>query len=114
MRFALVLAFSLLAGCSSFDGARSFGGGGTTRTFAEPIARVKPAFVSTLAEMGMQITAIEVHGKREVLKARKSAQRVEVEIERLSAASTRVRVIASDDAAAGRIIRQAEKNLAAG
>ena len=114
MRFALVLALSLLAGCASFDASRPSGAGGTTRTFAEPIARVKPAFVSTLAEMGMQITSIEVRGKREVLKARKSAQRVEVEIERLGAVSTRVRVIAGDDAAAVRIIRQAEKNLAAG
>jgi hypothetical protein len=115
MRCALVLALSLLAGCGSFDGVRPFGGGaGTTRTFDAPIARVKPAFVSTLAQMGMTISSIETRGKREVLKARKGSSRVELEMERLGASSTRVRVDAGDGASAGRIIRQAEKLLASG
>ncbi len=114
MKYALVLALSLLASCGSFDGVRPFVGSGTSRTFDAPISRVKPAFVSTLAQMGMTISAIETHGKREVLKARKGSSRVELEMERLGANSTRVRVDAGDDAAAGRIIRQAEKVLASG
>ena len=59
-------------------------GPSTDLTFNAPIARVKPAFVSTLASMGMMITSIEVRGGREVMKARK----------------------------AGRIMRQGEKLLA--
>lgn len=114
MRYALVLALFLLAGCGSLDSVRPSGGAGTSKTFEAPIARVKPAFVSTLAQMGMTISSLETHGKREVLKARKGSSRVELEMERLGASSTRVRVDAGDAAAAGRIIRQAEKLLASG
>jgi hypothetical protein len=114
MRYALVLALSLLAGCGSLDGVRPFGGAGTSRTFDAPIARVKPAFVSTLAEMGMTISSIETRGKREVIKARKAGSNVALELERLGANSTRVYVDASGQATAAQILRQAGKLLAAG
>jgi hypothetical protein len=112
MRTALILAFSLIlslsAGCASF--APGFPGSGLTKTFEVPIARVKPAFVSTLAQMGMPISAIETRGRNEVLKARKADKSVEIEFERLGPASTRVRVTGSGDAA-GQIMRETEKLL---
>jgi hypothetical protein len=116
MRTALILIFvALLAGCSSLDFPRPFGGGrsgsGTSKTFGAPIARVKPAFVSTLAQMGMTISSVETRGKREVIKARKAGSQVVLEIERLGSNATRVRVDATGQVAEAQIIRQSEKNL---
>lgn len=108
--FSLVL--SLVAGCASF--APGFPGGGLTRTFEAPIARVKPAFVTTLSQMGMQISAIESRGKNETLRARKGARSADIELERLNANSTRVHVKGSDDATASQIMRETERRLAAG
>ena len=109
VRTALILAFSLLAGCSSFPSG--FPGGGVTKTFEVPIARVKPAFVTTVVQMGMSIAAIETRGKNEVLKARRADKSVEIEFERLNATSTRVRVSGTDEA---QIMRETERRLAAG
>ena len=107
--FAFSLVLSLVAGCASF--APGFPGSGLTRTFEAPIARVKPAFVSTLAQMGLPVSAIETRGGNEVLKARKADKSVEIEFERLGATSTRVRVTGSSEAA-GQVMREAEKRLA--
>ena len=115
MRAALIFAFSLVlslvAGCASF--APGFPGSGLTRTFEAPIARVKPAFVSTLAQLGLPVSAIETRGGNEVLKAGKADKSVEIEFERLSATSTRVRVTGSSDTA-GQVMRETERRLAAG
>ena len=112
MRTALILAFSLflslVAGCESLPSG--FPGSGLTKTFNAPIARVKPAFVTTVVQMGMSIAAIETRGKNEVLKARRADKNVEIEFERLTATSTRVRVSGSDEA---QIMRETEKRLAA-
>ena len=114
-RILAPLLLALLAGCSTFqDTWTSMTGASVERTFSEPIARVKPAFVSTLNQMGMPIAAIEVRGKSEVVKARKADKSVEVEIERLGANSTRVRVSGSDDATAGQVMRETERRLASG
>jgi hypothetical protein len=119
MKYLLVFVLCLIAGCASFDGTGPFGrAAGNTRTFAAPIARVKPAAVSTLAQMGMSISSIETRGGREVVKARKAGSSVEVEFERLGPASTRIRVIMSagaayDAAGTTRFIQQTEKALAA-
>jgi hypothetical protein len=113
MRTLLFLAFSLLlslaAGCASLPSG--FPGSGQTKTFEAPIARVKPAFVTTVVQMGMSIAAIETRGKNEVLKARRAGKNVEIEFEPLSATSTRVRVSGSDEA---QIMRDTEKRLGAG
>jgi hypothetical protein len=115
MKTTLIVAFSLVlslvAGCASF--APDFPGSGLTRTFEAPIARVKPAFVSTLAQLGLPVSAIETRGGNEVLKARKADKSVEIEFERLSATSTRVRVTGSSETA-GQVMRETEKRLAAG
>ena len=105
----------LLAGCASIGGTAP-----STRQFDAPMARVKPAFVSTLASMGMSISALEVHGAREMIKARKAGSEVEIELEPMSKSATRARVGARsggllyDDETAARIIRQAEKILGGG
>jgi len=96
MRIALLLAFSFLAaGCDSLP--TNMLGLGENRTFEQPVARVRPAFISTLAQRGLPVIAIENRGGNEVIKAGKGNQNVAIEIERLSASSTRVRVNGSGD-----------------
>ncbi|HVP07921.1 MAG TPA: hypothetical protein VMT02_00240 [Burkholderiales bacterium] len=113
-RAAFVLALTLLSGCSTIESTwKGLTGASVERTFNAPIARVKPAFISTLSQMGMPIAAMELRGKAEVVKARKADKSVEVEIERLSASSTRVRVTGSDDAIAGQVMRETERRLSA-
>ena len=115
----LVFVLCLIAGCASFDGTGPFSGTAAgTRTFAAPIARVKPAAVSAIAQMGMSISSIETHGGREIVKARKAGSSIQVEFERLGPASTRMRAVlnagsAYDAAATTRFIQQTEKLLAA-
>lgn len=113
MKSALLIALCLLAGCASFDSAGPFGGTGTTRSFEAPMARVKPAFVSSVVSMGMTISSLEVRDGRDVIKARKAGSEVQIELETVSKSTTRARVVANngDDATAARIIRQAEKIL---
>jgi hypothetical protein len=112
LKLALPLLLAFAAGCAS-DGVFTLPeslGGGVTKTFAMPIARVKPAFVTTVAQMGMTIAAVETRGKNEVLKARRADKSVEIELERLGANATRARVSGSDQAA---IMRETEKRLGA-
>lgn len=116
MKIGLVLALglSLVAGCAGVDDAlRRISGTGVERTFEAPIARVKPAFVTTLSQMGMQISAIEMRGRNEMLRARKGDRSADIELERLNASSTRVRITGSSETA-GQIMRETERRLAAG
>lgn len=102
---------ALLAGCATLDNTwQRVTGGSAEQTFAMPVARVKPAFVSTLAQMGMPISSMQTRGGNEVVKAGKSDRSVDVEFERLSANSTRVRVTGSGEAP-GQILRESEKRL---
>jgi len=111
MRRAWILFVALAAGCASFNGFLPDSG---SRQFDAPIARVRPAFVATLSQMGMPITAIENRGGgNEVLKSRKAGQNVEIELERLSAASTRVRINGSGELPA-QIMRETEKRIGGG
>ncbi len=113
MRFAWIILVATLAACASIGGTTP-----TTRQFEAPMARVKPAFISTLSGMGMMISSLEVRGTREVLKARRGGSEVEIELEAVSRTATRAQVGARsggllyDDEAAARILRQAEKHLA--
>ncbi len=102
---AAMLALALVAGCGSFPGLP---GSGLSKTFELPIARIKPAFVATLTQRGMPISAIETRGRNEVIKSRKADKSVEIEFERLTATSTRVRVSGSDEA---QIMRETDKRL---
>jgi hypothetical protein len=115
MRFAWLLALSLAAGCATLERMTPAGIEPASRTFAAPMARVKPAFVTTLATMGMSISALEVRGRREILKARNASKEVEIELEAVSPSSTRARVAARsggllyDDDTAMEILRQTGK-----
>ncbi|SRR5258706_14603559 len=112
---ALALPFGFLAACASIESAwQKATSSGVEKTFNSPISRVKPAFVTTLTQMGMPIAALEVRGKNEVVKARKGDKSAEIEFERLSATSTRVRVNGSDEATTSQIMRETEKRLANG
>ena len=114
---ALALASTLVTGCVTLDSITPSGIEPASRTFAAPMARVKPAFVSTLASMGMSISAVDVRGGKEILKARSSSREVEIELEAASRSTTRARVAARssdllyDDVTASEILRQAEKIL---
>ena len=115
---ALALASTLVAGCGvTLDSITPRGVDPASRTFEAPIARVKPAFVSTLASMGMSISAIDVRGAREIIKARNASSQVEIELESVNRSATRARVAARgggllyDDDMAVKIIRQAERVL---
>jgi hypothetical protein len=118
MRFAWILLLAAFAGCSSIGGIGGIGGTvPSAKQFDAPMARVKPAFISTLSGMGMMITSLETRGGREVLKAKKGGSEVEVELEAVSGSATRARVGARsggllyDDDAANRILQLAEKRL---
>ena len=109
---AFILSLIFFPGCASLDSAwQRATGAGVVQTFNLPIPRVKPAFVSTLNQLGMPISALEVRGKNEVVKARRADRSAEIEFERLGTSSTRVRVSGSDEA---QIMREAEKRLRAG
>jgi hypothetical protein len=107
-----LLALALVAGCASLGSVAP-----SYRTFDAPMARVKPALISTLARMGMMISSLEVRGGREVIKARKAGSEVEIELEPVNRSTTRARIAARtgdllyDEAAASRIILQTEKLL---
>lgn len=91
-RFGLLFSFIALcfSGCATVERALP-----QSRTYAAPIARVKPAMVSTLAGMGLRMTALEARGGREILKARKPGAEVEIELESVNRTSTKARVSAS-------------------
>ncbi len=119
MKFVMIFALALVAGCASPGGTSPSTRQGT-RQFDAPMARVKPAFISTFASMGMMISSLEVRGGREILKARKPGSEVEVELEPVSRTATRARIGVTsgaqlqDEAAASRILRQVEKLLGGG
>lgn len=90
LRCAFALFVLALSGCATVERALP-----QSRTYAAPIARVKPAMVSTLAGMGLRMTALEARGGREILKARKPGAEVEIELESVNRTSTKARVSAS-------------------
>ena len=112
-----MLVLSLAAGCATLERITPAAMEPATRTFAAPMARVKPAFVSTLASMGMSISGLDVRSGKEILRARSSSREVEIELEAVSRSATRARVAARssgllyDDATALEILRQAERVL---
>jgi hypothetical protein len=111
-RALALLALTLAAGCASIGGTTP-----SSRQFEAPMARVKPAFISTLASLGMMVSSLEVRGGHEIIKARKAGSEVEIDLEPVGRTATRAQVAARsggllyDEATASKIIRQAEKIL---
>ena len=108
----MILAVALIAGCASLGGTEP-----STRQFSAPMSRVKPAFVSTLASMGMMITSLEARGGHEIIKAKKAGGEVEIDLEPVGRDLTRARVgawsggLLYDDETAARVLRQAGQIL---
>ncbi len=90
LRCCFSLCVLVLSGCATVERALP-----QSRTYAAPMARVKPAMVSTLAGMGLRMTALEARAGREILKARKPGAEVEIELESVNRTSTKARVSAS-------------------
>jgi hypothetical protein len=88
-----------------------------SRTFTLPLLRVKSASIGALKRMGIQAEEVKQVENGEVITARLGKREIEVELESLSAFTTRMRVVARnggffyDGATAAEIIVQTEKGL---
>lgn len=127
-RCALVaLVASLLCGCepmalTAFGVGASAGvqhtlSGVTYRTFTAPSPRVKAAALNALSRMGIKVDSTEKMAGGELIKASTPERRIEIEIERISANTTRLRAVAKqpgllyDSATATEILLQTERIL---
>jgi hypothetical protein len=88
-----------------------------TRTFTMPLLKVKSASIVALKRMGIQAGEVKKLDNGEVITARVGKREIEVELESLTAYTTRMRVVARDGgffydgATATEIIVQTEKGL---
>jgi hypothetical protein len=88
-----------------------------TRTFTAPILRVKTASIGALKRMGIATEEVKKIDNGEVITARVGRREIQVELESLTANTTRMRVLARDGslfydgATASEIIVQTEKVL---
>lgn len=88
-----------------------------TRTFTAPILRVKTASIGALKRMGIATEEVRKVDNGELITARAGRREIQVELESLTANTTRMRVLARDGtlfydgATASEIIVQTEKVL---
>ena len=124
---ALLAAALMLGGCETLS-LTLLGIGGSaavnhqmsstpSRTFTVPLLRVKNASIVALRRMGIRTDEVKKVDNGEVLTARVGNREIEVELESLTAHTTRMRVVARnggffyDGATATEIIVQTEKGL---
>jgi hypothetical protein len=95
-------------------------GGIVYKTFAEPQAKVKKATFAALKRMAIKVDEVVKIDNGEMIKARAADRHIEIELESLTPATTRMRAVARkdggvivDSATAVEIIVQTEKLLAA-
>ncbi len=87
------------------------------RTFTAPLPQVQTATLTALNRMGIQVEAKEKTEQGELIKASGAERQIEVELEAVSAKTTRIRTVAKqgmffkDRATATEIILQTEKVL---
>ncbi len=127
-RGALLAAIAIaLSGCepmalTAFGVGASAGvqhtlGGVTYRTFTVPAPRVKAAALTALGRMGIKVDSTEKLEGGELIKASTAERKIELEVERISVNTTRLRAVAKqpglfyDSATATEIILQTEKIL---
>jgi hypothetical protein len=128
MRHLITCALAvMLAGCETLS-LTVLGIGGSaavnhkmsstpTRTFTVPLLKVKSASIVALKRMGIQAGEVKKLDNGEVITARVGKREIEVELESLTAYTTRMRVVARDGgffydgATATEIIVQTEKGL---
>ena len=88
-----------------------------TRTFTAPLLRVKTASIGALKRMGIATEEVRKVDNGELITARAGRREIQVELESLTANTTRMRVLARDGtlfydgATASEIIVQTEKVL---
>jgi hypothetical protein len=88
-----------------------------SRTFTLPLLKVKTASLGALKRMGIQFEEVKKIENGELITARVGKRAIEVELESLTANTTRMRVVARDGslfydgATASEIIVQTEKGL---
>lgn len=119
----------MLAGCETI-GLTVLGVGGSaavshqmsstpTRTFTLPLLSVKNASIVALKRMGIQTEEVKKLDNGELITAKVGKREIEVELESVTAYTTRMRVVARnggffyDGATAAEIIVQTEKGLGA-
>jgi hypothetical protein len=93
-------------------------GGIQYRTFTEPLPRVSRATVTAFKRMAFKLVTVQQTKTGEVIRAAAADRRFEVELDALTASTTRMRAIAKnqmgiivDASITQEIIRQAEKAL---
>ena len=124
---AVLVAAIALAGCETLS-LTALGVGGSAavthkmtstpaRTFTMPLLKVKLASIGALRRMGIQAGEVKKVENGEVITARVGKREIEVELESITANTTRMRVVARDGsffydgATASEIIVQTEKVL---
>jgi hypothetical protein len=128
MRYFVTLALAvLLSGCEPLS-LTALGIGGSaavnhkmsstpTRTFTVPLLKVKTASMGALKRMGIPAGEVRKVDNGEIITTRIGKREIEVELESLTANTTRMRVVARDGslfydgATASEIIVQTEKVL---
>jgi hypothetical protein len=123
----LAVVVTLVSGCEPLS-LTALGIGGSaavnhkmsstpTRTFTAPILRVKTASIGALKRMGIATEEVRKVDNGELITARVGRREIQVELESLTANTTRMRVLARDGglfydgATASEIIVQTEKVL---
>jgi hypothetical protein len=94
-------------------------GGIAYKTFTEPLPRVKRAALAALGRMAVKVGSVEKTAGGEVIKATAADRDIEIDLEALTANTTRIRTVARrstllvDSSTAAEIIAQTEKALGA-
>ena len=124
---ALVVPALMLGGCETLA-LTTLGIGGSaavnhqmsntpSRTFTAPLTKVKNASIAALRRMGIEAGEVKKIDTGEVITARAGNREIEVELESVTAQTTRMRVVARnggffhDGATAAEIIVQTRKSL---
>ena len=126
-KLALACLGVLLAGCEPLavtaSGVGTAAGvsetlnGITYRTFTAPQPRVHLAAMAALKRMGIKVESVKATDGSELIKAVATDRKIEIELDKISAKTTRMRAIAKngmlfyDGATATEIILQTEKLL---
>lgn len=108
-----------LLGVGAGVGAAHQLGGLTYKTFTEPLPKVKNAALAALKRMAIKVDSIEKTSTGQLIKATAADRSIEIELDALTANTTRMRAVARreggiivDSATAVEIIVQTEKVLA--
>jgi hypothetical protein len=108
-----------LAGLGAGVGMNHYTNNVTSRTFTEPLTDVRQAVHAALKRMAIPVETTAENGAATVITARAGSREIEIELEPITASTTRMQSIARrdgsfflDSATAGEIIAQTEKLLA--